>query len=108
MPFNVTFSLDTPATNYNVRIETVLVVADELWVLSQVGTDADLGGCMISRRSATVSVIDDALAGLPQRHFVGGCRWNWHKGDECERVDLAQVVQKAAQAGATTVAIERE
>jgi len=50
MPFSVTFSLDTPETNYNVRIETVLVVAGELWVLSQVGTDADLGGCMISVR----------------------------------------------------------
>lgn len=73
-PEKVEIAIDSPATNYRIKIQEIRMVGAEIWVLSEVGTAGDIGG-------AAITTIRDVVliehTGLPHKHFVAGKSWGW-------------------------------
>lgn len=81
---------DAPATNYDVKIQAVYQIGDELWVVSRVFTRGDVGGAAITRVSDEVTV--DADADAPVLHKVLGKTWNW--GEDTDTLQYIDVDKK--------------
>ncbi len=72
-------NLTVPDTAWQIAIDEVYIVKNELWVISTVSQNQDkMGAQVISNIQASVKL---AAPELPVKHFVLGKSWNW-KNDE--------------------------
>ena len=101
----INVSIESPASNYAIRITGVYHVSDEIWAVSQVRTEGDFGASVITTITDSVQIADGNVpknadgAALPIKHKVLGKTWNWGKNT----ADIEYVPQKGEDRLRTTL-----
>lgn len=72
-PLKIEVAVKVPATNYKIQIEEVRKVGEELWVLSRVFFDEEIGGDLVIEVKDKIFV---RPVGFPVKHFVMGSEWS--------------------------------
>lgn len=89
----ITVELQAPDTTWSLKIQQVVQVEDEIWVISRLSQkEGMMGAMMITTLTDSVSV----EAGDQQvKHYVLGKTWNWDNGGEITFLkDLSGIAEK--------------
>lgn len=70
----ISVALTVPDAGWEVKIERIAVVEDELWVLSRLERSPDLAAQVISTAEDSVTL---RAPDLPIQHFILGKTWTW-------------------------------
>jgi len=88
----ITINLTVPDTTWQITIDDVYIVENELWVISTVSQNPDLMGAqVISKIQASVKL---AAPDLPVKHFVLGKSWHWENDEPCIFIQDIKQIEK--------------
>lgn len=93
----ITVNLTVPDTTWQIAIDDVYIVGNELWVISSVSQNPDIMGAqVISIVQASVKI---AVPDLPVKHFIIGKTWAWENTEPYTFITDLKQIEKELKSG---------
>ena len=93
----IVVELTVPDTTWEIAIDEVHRVGNELWVISAVAQDPDrMGAQVISKVRASLRV---KAPDLPVKHFIKGKSWDWQNQEPYRFIDELGQIRTNLQSG---------
>lgn len=93
----ITVTLTVPDAAWEISIEEVHEVKNEIWVISTVSRNPDMMGAQVI--SVIKASVKCATADLPVKHFVIGKTWNWQNEEPYTFTKTRKELEKELKSG---------
>jgi hypothetical protein len=93
----ITVELTVPDASWEIAIDQVYRVGDELWVITAVSQNPDIIGAQVISAIEAKLVLD--APDLPEQYFVLGKTWNWPNPEPYRFLDNLEPIEAELASG---------
>jgi hypothetical protein len=93
----ITVELTVPDASWEIAIDGVYRVGDELWVIAAVSQNPDIMGAQVISTIQAALVLD--APDLPEQYFVLGKTWNWPNQESYRFLDSLKPIEAELKSG---------